>query len=206
MIAIPGGKTKNDKIDSYKIAKLLMGGNMPIAYPYPAGMRATRDLLRRRAYMVRQCRPLVGHILNTNTQYNLPAFNKKLSRKFNHEGVAERLDDPSVQAAVEADLTMIDAFNRLIKPLEWQIEKIACAHDHNSLYLLRTFPGVGQILALVILYEVCDIKRFDTVQRFCSYARLKDFPTWKQQPHKRSLHVHSHQERDACLPKTTRRL
>jgi transposase len=78
MKAIHGGKTKNDKIDSYKIAKLLMGGNMPIAYPYPAGMRATRDLLRRRTYMVRQCGLLVGHILNTNTQYNLPAFNKKL--------------------------------------------------------------------------------------------------------------------------------
>jgi transposase len=40
------------------------------------------------------------------------------------------------------------------------------------LYLLRTIPGVGQILALVILYGVCDIKRFGTVQRFCSYARL----------------------------------
>jgi hypothetical protein len=76
MKAIHGGKTKNDKIDSYKIAKLLMGGNFPIAYPYPAKMRATRDLLRRRTYMVRQCSLLVGHILNTNTQYNLPAFNK----------------------------------------------------------------------------------------------------------------------------------
>jgi transposase len=36
MKAIHGGKTKNDKIDSYKIAKLLMGGNTPTVYPYPA--------------------------------------------------------------------------------------------------------------------------------------------------------------------------
>ena len=28
---IHGGKTKNDKIDSYKVANLLMVGNMPIA-------------------------------------------------------------------------------------------------------------------------------------------------------------------------------
>jgi len=83
MKAIHGGKTKNDKIDSYKIAKLLRGGNFPIAYPYPAEMRATRDLLRRRTYMVRQCSLLLGHIQNTNTQYNLPAFNKNISRKFN---------------------------------------------------------------------------------------------------------------------------
>jgi transposase len=172
MKAIHGGKTKNDKIDSYKIAKLLMGGNLPIAYAYPAKMRATRDLLRRRTYMVRQCGLLLAHIQNTNTQYNLPAFNKNISRKFNHEGVAERFDDPSVRAAVQADLTMIEAFNGLIRPLEWQIEKTACQHDHNSLYLLRTIPGVGQILALTILYEVHDIKRFASVQQFCSYARL----------------------------------
>ena len=32
MKAIHGGKTKNDKTDSYKIAKLLRGGNLPVAY------------------------------------------------------------------------------------------------------------------------------------------------------------------------------
>lgn len=67
---------------------------------------------------------------------------------------------------------MIEAYDRLIRPLEWQIEKTACEHDHNSLYLLKTIPGVGPILALVILYEVHDIRRFASVQRFCYYARL----------------------------------
>jgi hypothetical protein len=93
MKAIHGGKTKNDKIDSYKNTKLLGVGNLPMGYPYPAKMRATRDLLRRRTYMVRQCSLMVGRVLNTNTQYNLPSFNKKLTRKFNHDGVAERFDD-----------------------------------------------------------------------------------------------------------------
>jgi hypothetical protein len=68
------------KIDSYKIAALLRGGNFSIAYPYPAKMRATRDLLRRRMYIARRCSELVAHIQNTNTQYNLPAFAKKISR------------------------------------------------------------------------------------------------------------------------------
>jgi len=62
MKAIHGGKTKNDKIDSYKIAALLKGGNFPIAYPYPAKWRATRDLLRRRMYLSRRCGELVAHI------------------------------------------------------------------------------------------------------------------------------------------------
>jgi hypothetical protein len=46
MKAIHGGKSKNDKIDSKKIASLLRGGTLPVAYAYPRAMRSTRDLLR----------------------------------------------------------------------------------------------------------------------------------------------------------------
>jgi transposase len=172
MRAIHGGKTKNDKIDSYKIAHLLKGGNFPVAYSYPAEWRATRDLLRRRMYISRRCGELVAHIQNTNTQYNLPAFNKKLTRKYNHEGVAEQFQDLEVRKSVEVDLEMITALNETLKKLEWHIEKTAREHDYHTLYLLRSIPGVGQILALVILYEIHDIKRFPRVQDFSSYARL----------------------------------
>jgi transposase len=51
MKAIHGGKAKNDKIDAHKIAVLLRGGRLPQAYVYPAEMRATRDLLRRRCHL-----------------------------------------------------------------------------------------------------------------------------------------------------------
>ena len=172
MKAIHGGKTKNDKIDSYKIASLLKGGNFPIAYPYPAKWRATRDLLRRRMYLSRRCSELVAHIQNTNTQYNLPAFVKKISRKYNREGVAERFENPAVRKSVEVDLSMIDSLNQILTQLEWYIEKTARQHDFHTLYLLRSIPGVGQILALVILYEIHDVKRFPRVQDFSSYARL----------------------------------
>ena len=172
MKAIHGGKTKNDKIDSYKIAALLKGGNFPTAYPYPAKWRATRDLLRRRMYISRRCAELVAHIQNTNTQYNLPAFKKKLSRKYNHDGVVKRFEVPEVRKSVEVDLAMIESLNQILKKLEWHIEKTARQHDYHTLYLLRSIPGVGQILALVILYEIHDIKRFPRVQDFSSYARL----------------------------------
>ncbi|MBN1931195.1 MAG: IS110 family transposase [Desulfobacterales bacterium] len=172
MKAIHGGKTKNDKIDSYKLASLFKGGNFPIAYTYPAKMRATRDLLRRRMYISRRCSELVAHIQNTNTQYNLPVFRKKLSRKYNHEGVVERFEDPEVRKTIEVDLAMINSLNQILTKLEWHIEKIARQHDYLALYLLRSIPGVGQILALVILYEVHDVKRFPRVQDFSSYARL----------------------------------
>ena len=62
MKAIHGGKAKNDKIDALKIATLLRGGMLPQAYVYPAGMRATRDLLRRRLHLVRKRGQLLAHI------------------------------------------------------------------------------------------------------------------------------------------------
>ena len=71
MKAIHGGKTKNDKIDSYKIASLIRGGNFPLAYAYPSKMRATRDLLRRRMYITHQCSQVLAHIQNTNTHHAL---------------------------------------------------------------------------------------------------------------------------------------
>ena len=67
MKAVHGGKTKNDKIDSHKIAVLLRGGLFPVAYVYPPEMRATRDLLRRRCHLVRKKAELLAHIQNTST-------------------------------------------------------------------------------------------------------------------------------------------
>ena len=46
MKAIHGGKTKNDKIDSQKIAALLRSGMLPMACVYPQGMRFTDPVVR----------------------------------------------------------------------------------------------------------------------------------------------------------------
>jgi hypothetical protein len=48
MRLIHSGKTKNDGLDAEKIGWRLRGGNSPQAYVSPKGLRATRDLLRRR--------------------------------------------------------------------------------------------------------------------------------------------------------------
>jgi transposase len=65
---IHGGKAKNDKIDANKIARLLKGGNFPLAYTYPKGMRQTRDLLRRRCFFVPQRAGLFTHLQILNSQ------------------------------------------------------------------------------------------------------------------------------------------
>jgi transposase len=172
MKAIHGGKAKNDKIDAHKIAVLLRGGMLPQAYVYPADMRATRDLLRRRMYLTRKRAELLAHIQNTNSQYNLPEIGKKLAYKANRAGVAERFPDLAVQKSMEVDLTLLGYYEPLLRDLELHIVKAAQQHDPNTLYLLQTVPGIGKILSLVLLYEIHDIQRFPRVQDFVSYCRL----------------------------------
>jgi len=93
MKAIHGGKTKSDKIDSEKIARLLRGGMLPQAYVYPPEIRATRDLLRRRMKLVRLRGQATAHVTNTFTQYNLTVPGKKLSRASNRVGIADHFTD-----------------------------------------------------------------------------------------------------------------
>jgi transposase len=172
MKAIHGGKAKNDKIDAHKIAVLLRGGMLPQAYVYPADMRATRDLLRRRMHLMRKRAELLAHIQNTNSQYNLPEIGKKIAYKANRDGVAERFSDPAVQKSIEVDLALIGHYDQLLRDVELSILKAAKLDDANTLYLLRTVPGIGEILSLVLLYEMHDIQRFPRVQEFVSYCRL----------------------------------
>jgi transposase len=172
MKAIHGGKAKNDKIDSQKIAALLRGGMLPQAYVYPAKMRATRDLLRRRTHLMRQRAELLAHVQHTNSQYNLPEIGKKLAYKANRTGVAERFDDAAVQKTIEVDLALITYDDELLKDLELYILKTAKPHDAQTLYLLQTIPGIGKILSLVWLYDIHQIDRFPSVQDFASYGRL----------------------------------
>jgi transposase len=172
MKAIHGGKAKNDKIDAHKIAVLLRGGMLPQAYVYPATMRATRDLLRRRMHLVRKRAELLAHIQQTNSQYNLPEIGKQLAYKANRAGVAERFPEPAVQKSMALDLTLIDTYDHLVTDLELDLVSTAKAHDAQTFYRLRSIPGVGKILALVLLYEIHDINRFPRVQEFVSYCRL----------------------------------
>jgi transposase len=174
MKAIHGGKAKNDDIDAEKIARLFRGGNLPVAYVYPKAMRATRDLLRRRTFFVRKRAELLAHLVNTNSQYNLPPLAKKLCYAANRQelDLPARFTDPSVRRAVEADLALIDAYDEQVRTLELHLTRTAKVDDAQAYQRLLSVPGVGKVLALVLLYEIHDIRRFPSAGDFLSYARL----------------------------------
>jgi transposase len=108
MQAMHGGKAKNDTIDAQNIAVLRRGGMLPQASVYPAEMRATRDLLRRRIPLMRKRAELLTHVQHTNRPYTVPEIGTKIAYQTNRPGVAERCADPAVQKSVEVDLALLD--------------------------------------------------------------------------------------------------
>jgi len=174
MKAIHGGKAKNDKIDSEKIAMLLRGGMMPQAYVYPQEMRGARDLMRRRLYLVRKRGELLAHIQMTYHQYNFPAPTSELIYETNRNKLSIPFSDPAVVKMVESDLELVGHLTRSINRLVAYIESLKFEKQDVGflLALLRSVPGIGYVLSATILYEIEDIARFPTVQDFISYCRL----------------------------------
>jgi transposase len=135
-------------------------------------MRATRDLLRRRMHRLRKRAELWAHIQPTNSQSNLPEIGQKIAYQANRVGVAERFPEPAVQKSIAVDLALIGHDDELRRDVELAIGSTAKHHNANTLYLLRTVPGMGEILSLVLRYDIHDIQRFPRVQACVSYCRL----------------------------------
>jgi transposase len=115
---------------------------------------------------------LLAHVHNTTSQYNLPEIGKKIAYKANRDGVAERCPDPAVHKSIEVDLALIDDYDQLLTDLELPIVRTAKQHDANTFYRLRSIPGIGKILALVMRYAIHASQRFPRVQDCVSSCRL----------------------------------
>jgi transposase len=109
-----------------------------------------------------------------NSQYNPPPFPKKLSFAANRSelAVAGRFAKPGVQKSAAANLAVIDRLDQQIAELDLYLRRAAKVDGVQADHRPQTIPGVGKVLALVLLYEVHDIKRFTTVGQVLSYGRL----------------------------------
>ncbi len=141
MKAIHGGNAKNDRVDSYKIANLIRGGNFPLAYTYPKEMRATRDLLRRRMKPVRDGANLKSHVSNTTSQYNLPLNKVNLKNVCAREQIRSSFPDTVVQRNINLGMAVLDCYAQELSKLEWFLEQQAKVHDSVRLHILRSISG-----------------------------------------------------------------
>jgi hypothetical protein len=131
-------------------------------------MRPTRDLLRRRIHLTRQCAELLAHVQTTNSQYNLPEIGTKLADTANRDEVTERFPAPAVQKSVEVDLALIDYDHQRLSDVEWASVQTAKPHQAQTLDWRQAVPGIGKMVRVVLLDELHDITRFPRVHDFVS--------------------------------------
>jgi transposase len=112
------------------------------------------------------------HIRNTATQHNLALVTGHLQYPGNREGLDQRFDHPSTRLSIQVDCDMIGALSEQIRKVENYLTKETKLELPQPYYNLLSVPGVGKVLALVLLYEIGCLDRFANVGRFLSYARL----------------------------------
>lgn len=169
--AIHGGKNKNDRIDSEKLAQLLRANLIPPSYVYPAAQRPLRALLRQRLNFVWQRTELQARIQSQQLAYNLPTLTCSNRDRW-EEHLLQVEPDPVRQLALQNNLALIRHFDVQITAVETQLQKLTKTHAWRDYTLLQTVAGIGEHLGLTILYEIGDITRFPTVKDFLSYCRL----------------------------------
>jgi len=170
---IHGGKNKNDRIDSEKLAHLLRTNLIPVAYVYPAEKRPVRALLRQRMSFVWKRSELMAHIsMNQTAEGLVPALKGGSNRDVWQERILAQYQNPHHQMAASCDMELIKVYDRQIEKLDWAISKHARLHQGRDYHLLLSMHGVGQVLAMTILYEMDSVARFPTVKDFISYCRL----------------------------------
>jgi transposase len=77
-----------------------------------------------------------------------------------------------VARGVQANVAVLETLNREIEALEkWLHERV---HLRPQYLVLTSVPGIGRILALIIMLETGSIERFAKVGNFASYARCVD--------------------------------
>ena len=84
----------------------------------------------------------------------------------------ESRENQAVRLSVQADLQLIEFYDRVINDLENYILKRANGCRQREMRILQSIPGVGIITALTILLELDTVERFGRRQDFVSYSRL----------------------------------
>jgi len=166
-----GHVNKTDKLDANGLATLLRLGSLPSVWLPPAELRDQRELPRTRMALCTWRTSIKNRIQSVLAKYALTPDDGE--RLFSQKGrswldeARERLPSETSNCLGE-QLQLLDALSQHIGKLESRIrEQIALT---PRMQLLKSLPGVGDILAIVIEREVGSIERFPGPQQFSSYC------------------------------------
>jgi transposase len=164
-----GLKYTDDHSDARWLAHLLRLGVLPEGYIYPKAERAVRDLLRKRAHLVRQHTANVLSVQNIMVRNTGARLSVKRLRELTKRELESLLPEADQVLAVTSSLAVLDCLSQQIKTLEQAVQKRL---KHTPAYeQLLTVDGIGTILAQTITLETGLIGRFPTVGHYASYCR-----------------------------------
>lgn len=172
-----GLKYSSDEHDARHLSHLLRLGILPEGYICPKELRAVRDLLRKRSQLVRYRTMQVLSIQNLwsrNTGASLSSYQTKL---LSEPEVARIFGAGSERSmAIESNLAVLKSLQVQILRLEKEVyERVKLRPEYEK---LLTVNGVGKVLALTIMLETGEIKRFAEVGQYASYCRCVSSSRW----------------------------
>jgi len=165
-----GLKYTDDRHDARWLAHLLSLGILPTGWICPKEERSVRDLLRRRAFLVRK---RTSFLLAMRGAFECRTGMRTTSsevKQWTAEEVGSYLDDAIEALGITCLLEPMKAVDDQIRILEK--EALARARLRKEFGPLLTVWGIGKVLGLTMMYEVGDISRFKKVGNFASYCRL----------------------------------
>ena len=167
-------RVKTDIRDATDLADLVRMGRLPEAWIAPPELRELRELVRHRVKLVNQRSGLKAsvHAVLAKQGLRIP-----VSDLFGVRGQA-LLAAASLDAAYRA---RVNALGRLIEAYDFEIDLagklITTRVGRDPLYgpgyrVIQQIPGIGPILAAVLVVEIGDVHRFAGARQLCSWAGL----------------------------------
>uniref|UniRef100_UPI003F49A503 IS110 family transposase n=1 Tax=Cupriavidus necator TaxID=106590 RepID=UPI003F49A503 len=167
-----GLKHSDDETDARYLAHLLRLGILPTGTILPPAERTVRDLARKRMQLVRSRTSHILAVENITARHCGTRLSSAQVSRLKAEAIDQMGLPADVGLAIHANVAVIATLSAQIELLEKRLqEKVKPRADYA---LLTTVPGIGQILASVILLETGPIERFASAGSFASYARCVD--------------------------------
>ena len=163
-----GLKHVDDRHDARWLAHLLRLGILPTGYIYPKEQRAVRDLARQRGRLVQLRSSQLTALQTQIWRVTGEKLNARILKGSADEGWPA-LSSEELRMGVASARRVIATLNDEIESLEQRL--VQRVKLEKSFQVLRTVNGIGEILALTIMLEVGDIRRFASVGQFASYCR-----------------------------------
>ncbi len=164
-----GLKYSGDEHDARHLAHLLRLNLLHFGYAFAPDWRALRDLARKRAQLVHT---RTTHVLALETIYARQTgghLSGNAAKLLKEEDVARWAWPDDVTLAAQMNVLAIQAMERGIERLERRLhERVKLAPEYA---VLKTVPGIGEILSTVIMLETGPIERFASAGNYASYAR-----------------------------------